>query len=124
MYEVDYLILAQKKSEKEIMDEHWKKVAKTKTWVSLDETETKFSDLELGHLMNILVGLLDFKNENVKLIIKELVNELRIRLNKKTPAYVKEAIDEIVSIARYSNSDKKILDTINDDYTVIREKLY
>ena len=95
MNERDYLQLAKKKSDEEIMNEYWLNVARKKVWISKDGTETPFKQLELGHILNIINGLMLFENQNCKYVISALVQELTVRIKRKTPRYVEDALKEL-----------------------------
>lgn len=103
MDERDYLQMAKKKSDEEIMNDYWTKIAVRKVWISKDGTETKFSDLEIGHMLNIINGLLTFKNENCKDVISALISELIVRIKRKMPRYAFEALDTLYDLAKETN---------------------
>lgn len=98
MDERDYLQLAKKKSDEEIMNEYWLNVARKKVWISKDGTETPFKQLELGHVLNIINGLMLFENQNCKYVVSALVQELTVRIKRKTPKYVEDALTGIKNL--------------------------
>lgn len=107
MLEEDYYELARKESEKDLMDEYWSKIARTKIWISLDGKETAFHDLEFKHLINIINGLVDFQHPAVKNVVRGLVNELVVRAKKNTPAYIVEFLNKLIDAACASTTDVK-----------------
>lgn len=131
MNERDYLQLAKKKSDEEIMNEYWLNVARKKIWISKDGTETPFKQLELGHVLNIINGLMLFENQNCKYVISALVQELTVRIKRKTPKYVEDALTSIKNLfglvleknSTLNDEEKKnALDLFNDHCAVIREE--
>ena len=106
MLEEEYYEFAVKRNKKNLMDEYWKEVARTGVWISKDGKETAFSDMELGHLLNVVRGLLEFENENCKLVVKKIITELTIRATRKTPKYAFYALEKLTRIGIESSLGK------------------
>ncbi len=109
MTEQEYYELAKKRKEENLMDEYWQEIARTGKWISKDGTETYFRDLDLKHMLNIINGLLDFKNENCKLVVKRLIQQLVVRATRKTPKYVFEMLDNLTQecVNKADSEEKK-----------------
>ena len=105
MLEEEYYELAKKKSQKDLMDDYWSRIAARKVWISKDGTETSFHDLEFKHLINIINGLMSFDHPRVKDVIRGLVNELVVRARRKTPSYIIEFLEELIDAACASTED-------------------
>ena len=131
MNERDYLVLAKKKSDEEIMNEYWTEVARRKIWISKDGTETPFKELEIGHILNIVNGLMEFENPHCKLVIKAIIQELIVRIKRKTPSRVVEALDHLsnmfqVALEKCDTLDIKQKNILEEGFTnysnIIREE--
>lgn len=86
MLEEDYRQLAIKRANTDVETNHWNYVLDNKIWVSKDNTETPFKQLDTAHLQHIAKGLLDFKHPLCAEIAKEIIDiiaERAIENNKK-----------------------------------------
>lgn len=111
MLEKDYEEIAKKQTEKNIIDDYWRNIARTKTWISKDGTKTYFKDLEIAHIQRIINGLASFENENCVLVINKLVEELIVRIKRYVPKYAIEAVDKLAKLALENHSeDKKVIE--------------
>lgn len=86
MLEEDYRQLAIKRANTDVETNHWNYVLDNQVWVSKDNTETPFKQLDTAHLQHIAKGLLDFKHPLCVEIAKEMIDiisERAIENNKK-----------------------------------------
>ena len=74
MKESDYLELAKKQTDFDLLESFWYKVLREEVWYSKDGTKTPFDKLSFKHISHIVNGLLDFRSPACKLIIKKLLN--------------------------------------------------
>lgn len=125
MEEKDYIELAHKMKEDKVVDEFWLEVARTSIWISKDGTKTRFSDLELGHLKNIINGLTDFENKNCKFVLRKLINELIVRIKRKPPRYAYDAVEQLTVLAVDNGADAEkcygLRETILTEFDKLKE---
>jgi hypothetical protein len=114
MNEQEYIKLAQKRAGEKVVDDFWQEVAITSTWISKDGTRTYFSELELGHLKNIINGLMTFENKNCKVVLNKLINELIIRVKRKIPKYAYEAVEELTELAINGGANKTSCENLKE----------
>ena len=77
--EKDYLEIAIKGKEQQLLAEHWKKVAETKIWVKSAGEEIPFEKLGNTHLGQIVQMLIRFGSETCKPALQALTEELNKR---------------------------------------------
>ncbi len=82
--EKDYLNIATKQEEQELLDKHWEKVKRMKIWVSTSGEKTHFNEIDNSHLITIIKMLIRFYGERPSQPLQDLINalleEVKVRL--------------------------------------------